>query len=113
MNGEPSSMAQTKRIAERNNIDRAAIAADADNFARGDGNRRCGEADRQVLKVHRGGRGLRGCTEPREPFLTALDHASSADADELRGEEAGGFLHGLCMEPLIFYAEDGLRLTMV
>src|ERR1700747_140145 len=108
MNGEPSSMAPPKRIAERNNIDRAAIAADADNFARGDGNRWCGEADRQVLKVHGGGRGLRGCTETRAPFLPAFDHASSADADELRREKAGGFLRGLCVEPLVFYAEDGL-----
>lgn len=106
-------MAQAKRIAERNDIDPAAITADADNFACGDGNRRCGEADRHVLKVHRGGRGLRGCTETREPFLTAFDHGSSADADEVRSEEAGGFLRGLCMEPLVFYAEDGLRRTVV
>jgi len=67
----------------------------------------------RCFKVHGGGQGLRGCTETREPFLTAFDHASSADADEIRREKAGGFLRGLCVEPLVFYAEDGLRSTLV
>jgi hypothetical protein len=113
VDGEPSVAAQTKCIAKCNDIDSASVAGGADNLARGDGNCRRGKADRQVIKVNSGGRRLRRWTEAREPLLTAFDHTSGADADEVPSEEAGGRLRRLRMEPLVFDLQDGVDCSVV
>jgi hypothetical protein len=113
VDGEPSPLAQAKRIAECNDIDTAAIAGRADYLACGDGNCRDGKADRQVLKVHLGGRRLRRWTEACEPLLAVFDHTSGTDADEVRSKEAAGLLRSLCVKPLLFYSADRLGGSIV
>jgi hypothetical protein len=108
MDGEPAAAAQTERIAERDNIDTAAIAAGADHLARGYSNSRCWKADAQMLKVYGSGGRLRRGSEAGEALLSRLDHTTRADTDKVRCEEASGFLRGLCMEPLVFHAQNGL-----
>jgi hypothetical protein len=108
MDSEPSAAAQTKRIAESDDIDAAVIAAGADYLACGDGDSGCGEAYRQVFKVHCGGGRLRRRAEAGEALLARFDHATRADSNEIRGQETGGFLRGLRMQPMVFYAKDGL-----
>jgi hypothetical protein len=108
MDSEPSAAAQTKRIAERDDIDAAATAAGADYLARGNGDSGCGEAYRQALKVHYGGGRLRCRAEAGEALFARFDCATDTDVDEIRCKEMRGFLRGLRVQPLVFYAKDRL-----
>ena len=108
MNGEPLAAAQTKHIAERDDIDTSLTFAGADHFTRSDGDSRCGEAYLHMLKVHRGGGRLRRRPEAGKALLARLDYTARADADEVRSEETRSFLRGPCVQPLVFDAEDGL-----
>jgi hypothetical protein len=109
MDGEPAAVAQAKRIAERDNINSVAIGVGADDFTCRDGDGGCREAYREALKVHRGGGRLRRWAEAGEALVASFDHAACADSDEIRREETRSFLRGLCVEPLVFDAKDGLR----
>jgi len=107
MNGEPTTAAQTKRIAERDNVDPVAIVA-ANHLACRDGDSRCRKAHGQMFKMHRARWRLRRWPEAGEALLSCLDHATGADANEIRREETRGLLRGLCVEPLVFKVKDGL-----
>jgi hypothetical protein len=110
MDGEPAAAAQAERIAECDDIDGVAIAAGTDYLACGDGDGEggCRKAYCQMFKVHRASRRLRRWAKASEALLARFDHSVCADSNEIRREEMCGFLRGLCVQPTVFHAKDGL-----
>lgn len=102
-------MAKAECVTESDDIDGGCAAGGGDHLTCGDCDIRRGEGDGQALKANRGGGRLGRGAKAGEALLAGFDDALSADADEVGREELRSLLSSLCVEPLVFYVEDGLR----